>query len=90
MPVVPQVKELMCNKQKAAGDVSAYLKQYNDIREIRGKNSVVVHLGKMGSNVFEDWWQALETYNLRKNNQQILYHHNKIHFPRLRWLICYL
>lgn len=35
IPVVPYVKELMCNKQKTAGGFNAHLKGHSDIREIR-------------------------------------------------------
>lgn len=36
-PLVPHVKELMCNKQKTAGGFNAHLKQQSDVREIRQK-----------------------------------------------------
>lgn len=45
-PVVPHVKELMCNKQKTAGGFNAYLKQQSDVREIRQKEGA--HSGQNG------------------------------------------
>ena len=39
IPVVPHVKELTCNKQKAAGGFKAYPKQHSDVREIRTRGN---------------------------------------------------
>lgn len=48
IPVVPHVKELMCNKEKTVGDFNAYLKQHSDMREIRQEERV--HSGSFGKN----------------------------------------
>lgn len=48
IPVVPHVKELMCNKQKTAGGFNAYLRQHSDVREIRTEERV--HSGSSGQN----------------------------------------
>lgn len=62
-PVVPHVKELMCNKQKTAGGFNAYLKQQSDVREIRQKERA--HSGQNGlkrlrrlvENITELWFK---------------------------------
>lgn len=47
-PVMPHVKELMCNKQKTAGGFNVHLKHQSDVREIRQKERA--HSGSFGQN----------------------------------------
>lgn len=56
-PVMPHVKELMCNKQKTAGGFNVHLKHQSDVREIRQKERA--HSGSFGQNGLKCLWRLV-------------------------------